>query len=340
MDRRPSTSPIPIQNIYYLLSYAWEKGQYSLGHNLLGIPGNSVDGLLARMLKEALAKIPSHSSSYVFQSTSTLYSGVKGKVDLARSLKQGLLAKGKTWVSYEKLVSDTLYLQIARSAWDDLSLTQTDPLPHILAPIAPIPLDVSLFQQARSRYPHRSIRYLMEICEWIHCHYLPSPTAKGNTMEGIILDPHLMPSLFESFIRNFYKQHAGNYSFVGRERLQWQERSPEKQGLLPQMETDVSLISPTRKIIVETKFYREALQSHYQSDTAKFRSPHLYQVFAYLTHSSPAPDGSLCEGLLIYPTVNYSISERTSLDGYPLQVCTLDLNRPWQEIHEELMGWV
>ena len=254
VDRRPTTSSIPIQNIYYLLSYAWEKGQYSSGQKLAGIPGNSVDGLLARMLKEALAKIPSHSSSYTFQPTHTLYSGVKGKVDLARSLKQGLLAKGKTWVNYEKLVSDTLYLQIARSAWDDLSLTQTDPLPHILAPIAPIPLDVSLFQQARSRYPHRSIRYLMEICEWIHCHYLPSPTAKGNTMEGIVLDPHLMPSLFEAFIRNFYKQHAENYSFVGRERLHWLAPEKEKPSLLPKMETDVSLISLLAKSLLNPSF--------------------------------------------------------------------------------------
>ena len=338
MDRRPKPPTIPIQNIYYLLSYAWDKGHYGQSQALEGIQGDSTHGLLTRMLVEALERIRSQTAKFSFHSTHTIYPGIKGKVDIAKSLKHKLLNKGKTWVSYESLVSNELYLQIAKGTWDSLALSA--PLPRVLYGIQAIDLSGSTFRKAQSRYREASIRYLLQICEWIHAECLPSAINRGTPMEGIILNPQVMPSLFEAFVRNFFKQHAIGYSSVGRMVLHWQTENPEKHSLFPKMETDVTLVSPSRKIVVETKYYREALQNHFRSEVPKFHSSHLYQLFAYLKHSGSSSEGNPCEGLLIYPTVNFSLQEFIELKGHPVRVCTLDLNRPWKEIHEELLGWV
>ena len=52
---------------------------------------------------------------------------------------------------------------------------------------------------------------------------------------------------------------------------------------IPRMETDVVLQSPTRAIIIDTKYYQHTLRGQY--DQGKFRSTHRYQLFAYLKNA-------------------------------------------------------
>ena len=198
----------------------------------------------------------------------------------------------------------------------------------------------SHFLQAYRQYSQPQIRYLIRICEWIHKGYLPEVSREGISIQNFLFNSHEMPTLFEAFIRNFYRRHAIDYDFVGRERLKWGNSQKVGNTLFPLMETDVSLISPTRKIIVEAKYYKEALQFHYRASSGKIRSKHLYQIFAYLAHAGNSTNQEPCEGLLVYPTVNQSLDERSFLSKHPIRVCTLDLSRPWQEVHKALLSWV
>ncbi|MFO7891762.1 MAG: restriction endonuclease, partial [bacterium] len=79
------------------------------------------------------------------------------------------------------------------------------------------------------------------------------------------------------------------------------------------METDISLRSSTRKIIIDTKYYKEALKGNF--NTEKVLSGHLYQLFSYIENQKK-PDDPLtqnCEGILLYPTVKRSISKTLNL---------------------------
>jgi len=51
---------------------------------------------------------------------------------------------------------------------------------------------------------------------------------------------------------------------------------------LPTMNTDISLDSPERKIIMDAKYYREVFQSNYGSDS--IHSGNLYQLYAYVSN--------------------------------------------------------
>ena len=86
-----------------------------------------------------------------------------------------------------------------------------------------------------------------------------------------------MAALFERFVRNFYRLEQRRYR-VYAETISWQASAaePDTLALLPTMLTDTTLESPTRKIILDTKYYASALRQRY--DQQKLISPHLYQL--------------------------------------------------------------
>ena len=88
-----------------------------------------------------------------------------------------------------------------------------------------------------------------------------------------------MAVLLENCVRTFYRVRRNSGS--EREDIYWRWIAADQvaAGLLPKMQTDISLTSETRKIIIDCKFTPEALQKHYEAET--LRSAHLYQINAY-----------------------------------------------------------
>ncbi|MEX6814048.1 hypothetical protein AB2C52_34510, partial [Pseudomonas aeruginosa] len=80
--------------------------------------------------------------------------------------------------------------------------------------------------------------------------------------------------------------------------LEWQAVPLTSNGIgrLPAMRTDVYLESADRRIIIDTKYYADALQQYHGSPS--FRSENLYQLFAYLRNDAIAdPDLVLADGM-------------------------------------------
>jgi 5-methylcytosine-specific restriction enzyme subunit McrC len=68
------------------------------------------------------------------------------------------------------------------------------------------------------------------------------------------------------------------------------------------MVTDISIQWPDRYLIIDTKFYKQALQRHYEKES--IHSNNLYQIFSYLRNfAQQNPEYENCEGMLLYPTV-------------------------------------
>ena len=102
------------------------------------------------------------------------------------------------------------------------------------------------------------------------------------------------------------------------------------------MQTDVSMDFGARHIILDTKFYRDTLVEYYGSK--KLHTEHLYQLFSYLVNRG-SEKGS-CEGILLYPTVDVDLDSTFTILGFPIRVRTLNLARPWREIHSDLIGLI
>ena len=109
--------------------------------------------------------------------------------------------------------------------------------------------------------------------------------------------------------------------------------------LLPVMNTDITLERPSRSTIIEAKFYGGGAFTG-RHNQPKFRSDHLYQLYAYLDNRSATmteADGELT-GLLLYADVTGgNITEPWTIGRHQMTIASVDLSAPWKEIHDRLM---
>ena len=151
-----------------------------------------------------------------------------------------------------------------------------------------------------------------------------------------------MHALFERFIFNFYRREQKASSAQGANPLgsdHWKRQEAMK--MLPKMLTDISLksVRKKRKIVIDTKYYQEALQQNFGKFTV--RSNHLYQLFAYVKNL--AIRGGLnkhAEGILLYPAFGRNLDLACVAHGHSIRVCTIDLTKDWQEIRRDLLALI
>ena len=93
----------------------------------------------------------------------------------------------------------------------------------------------------------------------------------------------------------------------------------------PAMLTDITLQGKNKKIIIDTKYYKEAFQTRY--DKQKINSSNLYQLFSYLKNQEMDSEITLnCEGILLYPSIqndfvhSFKSVSYTHLDVYKRQI--------------------
>lgn len=111
----------------------------------------------------------------------------------------------------------------------------------------------------------------------------------------------------------------------------------EQLKLLPTMTTDIHLKKGDRRIIIDTKYYKETLQEHHGKQSIHSRD--LYPIFSYLKNSEACgSEYSNAEGILFYPAVGEKLAFKTNIEGHPVQTVTVNLDQPWQNISADLLG--
>ena len=207
----------------------------------------------------------------------------------------------------------------------------------ILNEINPIRITSRLFRKVRLHRNNRSYRFLLNICELIHDSLLPTEQQGQSRFRDFIRDEKRMPYLFESFVKNFYKREQKEFQ-VGAIQPKWNATGSEDAlAVLPQMRTDVSLLSPDRSIILDCKFYKEALKSRFDSHR-KLNSGNLYQLYTYLKSAHHMSLWENCEGILLYPSTSGVFDYQFQIDSHQIRVSALNLNQTWSKISDQLLA--
>ncbi|MDQ4141959.1 MAG: hypothetical protein M3142_15740, partial [Bacteroidota bacterium] len=340
---------IPIQNIYYLLSYAWDKIDWqptpeSIGSETGGDPVN----LLASMLLPEVQHLLVQGLTTDYKAQKQQVRGIKGKLLLNETFRHNLKsASGQTICSVEELSPDILPNQIIKTTLLELQQTiglSTDLHKKIsaflpafsLVQALPTTSKISVPEQL-PRYQLARYRFVLNCCVFIRQNLLPASDGEEYALKSFLKDKKQMAAIFEAFVRNFYRREQTEF-LVKSEKVDWKsgEQTEDAKDYLPAMYTDISLQSTERKIIIDTKFYKKALLSHYQKEI--LHSKHLYQLFAYLQNSSLTHSGQTLEGILLYPVVNKELNLEYKLCGNRVRICTLNLNQPWINIKKDLLN--
>jgi 5-methylcytosine-specific restriction enzyme subunit McrC len=151
----------------------------------------------------------------------------------------------------------------------------------------------------------------------------------------ILEDEKRMSIVVEIFLRNFYLDEQSNYR-VCRERLHWPARADSPDiAYLPVMETDITLHSPRRTMVIDAKYYRDAFGTRYAQP--KIHSEQPLPAATYLRHTRTESPEAVVDGGLVYPSTGKPVSLNFVLHNHHVQMVTIDLDQPWPDIHVALL---
>lgn len=336
---------IPIENIYYLLSYAWDKLTIAPVAELVsGDPAAPATNLLAGMLLPELQSLLAQglATDYVIKTKSIR--GIKGKLLLSATFRQSQIHPGEAVCSVEERSPDILPNQVIKATLaqlvqtPELTVVYKNRIKSLLAAFAEVQLRpvTDLPAVMVPRHQLNRYRFVLDCCLFIRQNLMPVANGQEYELKSYLEDKKQMAVLFEAFVRNFYRREQKQFQ-VKSEKINWQGQgaTKEAQNLLPAMFTDISLQSPSRKIIIDTKFYKKALLPHYQKE--RLISRNLYQLLAYLQNSQPVQPKQSVEGILLYPVVNKELNLEYTLSGNKVRICTINLNQPWALIKNDLL---
>ncbi|GAB2946835.1 5-methylcytosine-specific restriction endonuclease system specificity protein McrC [Hymenobacter coalescens] len=337
---------VPIQNLYYLLCYAWnrlpEPGEWQ---QVATTDFHRPLELLTQMLLLGTRRLLAKGLPLGYTEREAELTELRGRVLLTPTLTRDLLRQGRAVCAYDELGPDTPFNRLLVGALEVLGRTRH--LPAVLrqevrrvrnrfpATVAATPLTRTELRAMRRLHLPGQEGFLLNVCDLIYRTALPDTDVAGRTrFHDFRRDEALMAGLFERFVRNFYRLEQRRYR-VASETIHWQAEAEraEDLALLPSMITDTSLTAPDRRIILDTKYYAAALKPHH--DRQRLIAPHLYQLFAYLQNQAPHAAAPL-EGILLYPAATHEADLRYTLGGFPVRVVTIDLNQPWPGIAADL----
>jgi 5-methylcytosine-specific restriction enzyme subunit McrC len=330
---------IPIKNIYYLLCYAWNKLAERDFVEVSAEESPDLLNLLAKVLLNGTKTLLKRGLEQQYLTETQVYRGIKGKLDVGQSLRKNLFQKGLAVCEYDELSVDILANQILKTTLQNLYKTEglESNLHHEIKAIIwrmnevnEIQITDGIFKRVRIHRNNSFYDFLLNISELIHQNLLPNQEKGHFKFKDFLRDERQMASVFEEFIRNFYKIEVLE-ARVYREDLHW-KMSGESGAFLPKMQTDISMKLGDRKLIIDAKYYTETLQKYYNAE--KIHSQHLYQLFAYLKNQ----ENPEAEGILIYPTTEKSLSITYTYEGHKISIETLNLNQDWQGIRADLLG--
>ncbi len=342
-------SRIPIANIYYLFCYAWDRFEEAQSIGLGGIESPDLPNLLAKVLVAGTRTLLRRGIDRGYQPTVEALGTVRGRIELNGSLMLKVQRAPRLVCEFDELSYDVHHNRVLKASLLRLSRAQTldRHLAHELRltarrfqGVADIRLRRSDFARVSLHRNNAHYDLVLRIAELAYDCLLPDPLGDGFRFADVLRDERKMAGVFEAFVRNFYRAEQAKFR-VEPLQVPWDARpvSVGEGDRLPSMRTDIFLRSKSRQIIIDTKYYAEALQEH--RGVESFRSGNLYQLYAYLKHGEAAdPTLSGVEGMLLYPQVGRSIAAKYDIQGHGVTIATVDLAAPWREIAARLLSLI
>jgi len=342
-------SIIPIRNVYYMLTYAWQsfnvvdearvgKESFKNIYNLLGKVFYS--GLL-QLVKRGFHR------EYMEDLEDTAY--IKGKINFNNSIKNNFQVNRRISCLYDNYTDNVNFNGILKYTLvilirsPELNSTIKKDLRKLLPVFSHIKsIEPTRVIMSRLTYSRNNQHYvlLMNICYLIRNGLISKD--KGDELKfSDFIKENEMSNLYEKFILNFYKKHLSKDKYkVYSPIIEWnidEDKANSDLNYLPNMRTDITIENKEEDIqlIIDTKFYQSALNDSYMGYGKKHITGNLYQIFAYVNNTRF--EGTK-KGMLLYPTVETEIDSMYWINGKKIEVKTINLDEEWNNIEERLLG--
>lgn len=341
---------IPIQNLYYLLCYAWDKLEARGLAPVFTDGQRDVTNLMARVLVGTASYVVRRGIDRAYETRSEMMHCIRGRVHAGSTIARTGGLPGRALCAYEELGPDVLHNQIMKAALKRLlgmkqvaaaNRNEAAAVLRRLNEVSNVELTPSVFARVRLHRNNAYYSVMLDACKLLLTNSLPSPEGTpegvGYTMHEFSGEPRDMANLFERFVANFYKREQTRYS-VRPMVLTWDNLtgSAEDRTYLPNMRTDVFLESPRSAILIDCKYYIEAF--HNSSRNLHVRQDHLRQITTYADRlREKLASTTQLEAMLLYPVVEREKRLDYEAKGYKLTVRFVNLKQDWRQIHRDLL---
>lgn len=350
--RRMSSSSITIHNVYVMMAYAFRTIRDEGNDRIATEPFEHLHDLFAEILMRGVGSQVKRGLHHDYLPRQEELATVRGRIDVTSTISARTMTRGKLVCNFDEYEPDTphnravkavIVLLIRHSA---VTPTRKQALRRLLPYLDAVTLIAPTSIRWNELTIHRtnaSYRMLLGVCELVVRGLLPRKDF-GSTKLASWVSEDMMSSLYERFLREYYRVHHPHLSPTG-SKIPWDYDTTSALGAeqLPGMDTDVTLRSDSRTLIIDAKFYSSSLQVG-RWGKESVHSNNLYQMLAYTKNADVDSNGSV-SGLLLYARTDdaHQPDLDVVIQGNRIGAQTLDLNQPWPRVREqleEIVGWL
>jgi 5-methylcytosine-specific restriction enzyme subunit McrC len=206
---------IPIENIYYLLCYSWNRLEEAEIVDVNAIKSTDILELFAKVLVSGCNHILRRGLDRSYIAIEEDTRRLKGKINFTNSIKRNLIKSAILNCEYDEMSYDILHNQILKTTIYTLLKADIDReiqedlrgIYHSLNEVSLINLSRKSFRKVQLHSNNFFYDFLLKICEIIHDNIFIDENSGNYKFRDFTRNESLMARLFEEFVRNFYDSH-------------------------------------------------------------------------------------------------------------------------------------
>lgn len=288
-----------IQNIYYMLSYAYQVLQQQDYQCIASEKFEHIDDLFAAILAKGVSRQLKQGLYREYVSRSETRSVLRGKLDLPQTIKTRIQQKPQVACTFDELSEDNLYNQILKTTLqvllrdENVSAARKVELKKVLLFLDTVsvllPSQIP-WKQLHYQRSNQNYEMLLNLCYFV-LHDMLQTTENGSYKMTAFSDER-MAKLYERFILEYYRKHHTYLTEVKAAQVKWDlvgEHDAAMLRFLPAMQTDIFLRFHEKILILDAKYYSQTLQQRFNKET--LHSANLYQIYTYVKNQDAAHTG-------------------------------------------------
>ena len=254
---------IPIQNIYFLLCYAWDTLAEGEMVQVQQCDCRTYADLFARVLESGVTHLLKRGLDRGYITDAEDTASLRGKFDVSTTIKHNCLQHARVHCHFDTLSHDVTHNRIIKTTM--ARLIRCEGLDRELAnrllgvyrrltDVTAIDLSPAVFGRVTLHRNNAFYGFLLNVCRLIYDNLLVDERTGTSKFRDFLRDEATMARLFEKFVGNFFRREQVEFR-VGSRRIKWQGVVSKAEYLpfLPEMRTDDSLESSSRCLVIDAK---------------------------------------------------------------------------------------
>lgn len=334
---------IRVQNVYYMLAYAFQVLHEQGYKNVATEEFDNVAELLAAILCRGVSVQIKRGLIRQYISREKALASPRGKLEIGESIKTQVIRKKQLVCNYDEFSVDAYPNRIIKTTMElllrgSISKARKKEIRKLMIFFDGISiLDIhSINWDIQYDRNNQTYRMLIAVCRFVIKGLLQT-TADGSTKIMDYADDQTMAKLYEKFILGYYQREHPELKAYSPQ-IAWQVTDGYRT-LLPTMQSDIVITNKAAKktLIIDAKYYTHNMQMKAPYMTQTLHSGNLYQIFTYVKNWSAAPD-EVVSGMLLYAGTDDAIQPNNDyqMSGNQISVKTLDMDCDFSKIAAQL----